>query len=63
MNYIIRKILLEEVKKSEWEYQVRDIGGSDVFYKRKKGDKKWDFIDELDFYKNSKKHNQVKWKK
>jgi len=59
---LIRKILLEEVKKTEWEYQVRDIGGSDVFYKRKKGDKKWDFTDELDFYKNSKKHNQIKWK-
>ena len=39
MRDLIKKILLEEYKKSEWEYQKRDIGGSDVFYKRKKGNK------------------------
>jgi hypothetical protein len=60
MNYIIKKILLEEVEKTKWEYQIRDIGGSDVFYKRKKGDKKWSFTDETDYYKNSNKNNRVK---
>ena len=63
MRSLIKKILLEEVKKTEWEYQLRDIGGSDVYYKRKKGDKVWDFTDEKDFEKNSTKSNQVKWKK
>lgn len=60
MKYIIKKILLEEVEKTKWEYQVRDVGGSDVFYKRKKGDKKWSFTDETDYYKNSNKNNRVK---
>jgi hypothetical protein len=60
MNYIIKKILLEEVEKTKWEYQIRDIGGSDVFYKRKKGDKKWSFTDETDYYKNSNKNNRLK---
>jgi len=63
MKSLIKQILLEEVKKTEWEYQVRNIGGSDVYYKRKKGDKVWDFTDEKDFEKNSTKSNQVKWKK
>ena len=63
MKSLIKKILLEEVKKTEWEYQLRDIGGSDVYYKRKKGDKIWDFTDEKDFEENSTKSNQVKWKK
>jgi hypothetical protein len=59
MKNIIRKILLEEVKKTEWEYQVRDIGGSDVYYKRKKSEKFWSFIDE----KDSEKGKIVKWNK
>lgn len=59
MRYLIKQILKEEVKKTEWEYQVRDIGGSDVFYKRKKGDKKWSFTDETDYYKNSSKNNRI----
>ena len=62
MNNIIKRIILEEVKKTEWEYQVRDIGGSDIYYKKKKGDKYWDFTDEEDFEKNSKKGKVVKWK-
>lgn len=57
------KHLLNEAKKSEYEYQVRDIGGSDVYYKRKKGDKLWSFTDEKDFTKNSNKENTVKYKK
>lgn len=55
--------LLTENKKANYEYQVRDIGGSDVFYKRKKGDKLWSFTDEKDFTKNSNKDNTVKYNK
>jgi hypothetical protein len=62
MKHLIKEILLEEVKKTNWEYQVRNIGGSDIYYKRKKGTKVWDFTDEKDFEKNSTKVNQVKWK-
>jgi hypothetical protein len=32
---LIKKILLEEVKKTECEYQVREIGGADIYYKKK----------------------------
>lgn len=60
MKTIIRRIILEEVKKTEWEYQVRDIGGSDVFYKRKKGEKFWSFIDEKEFEKSSENGKIVK---
>ncbi len=44
------------------QYQVRDIGG-DVFYKKCSGDKKWEFITEVDFLKNSNRNNTVKWEK
>lgn len=54
--------LLNEAKKLEYQYQVRDIGGSDVYYKRKKGEKLWTFTDEKDFTKNSNKENIVKYK-
>ncbi len=50
----------ESKKNSDYEYQIRDIGG-DVFYKRKKGSKEWCFIDEIEFYKNSNKKNIVIW--
>jgi hypothetical protein len=53
-------IMLENDNLNNYEYQVRNIGG-DVFYKRKKGDKKWQFIDEVEFYKNSTKKNLIKW--
>ena len=65
MKNLIKKrlnYLLNEVKKLEYQYQVRDIGGSDVYYKKKKGDKLWDFTDEKDFTKNSNKENTVKYK-
>lgn len=52
--------LLSEGKTKEYQYQLRDIGGSDVYYKRKKGDKLWSFTDEVDFYKNSNKKNIIK---
>jgi len=37
---LIRQILLEESKKTEFEYQVREIGGDDVYYKKKEKRKK-----------------------
>jgi hypothetical protein len=45
------------------EYQVRDIGGGDVYYKRCGKNKKWAFTDEVDFLRNSKSKNIVKWEK
>ena len=57
MKNLIRHILLEDSKKTE--YQIRDIGGP-VYYKRMKGDH-WSFIDESEFYKNSNRNNLVKW--
>ena len=52
--------LLFEGKTHEYEYQLREIGGSDVYYKRKKGDKVWSFTDDVDFEKNSNKDNIIK---
>jgi len=57
---IIRKILLEEVEKTKWEYQEREIDGP-IYYKRLKGESTWFFTDEVDFYRNSNKSNRVKW--
>ena len=59
------KILLREglLNKSKFEYQVRDIGGADVYYKRKAGSDIWDFIDKDEFDKKSNKDNIVKNKK
>lgn len=57
----LNQYLLEN-KKKEYEYQLRDIGGSDVYYKRKKNTKVWDFIDKKDFEKNSTKENTIKFK-
>jgi hypothetical protein len=54
------KYFLTEGKTIEYQYQIRDIGGSDVYYKRKKGDKLWSFTDEVDFNKNSNKKNLIK---
>lgn len=57
----LNQYLLENKKKG-YEYQLRDIGGSDVYYKRKKGTKIWDFTDKKDFEKNSNKENTIKFK-
>ncbi|MFZ9296681.1 MAG: AAA family ATPase, partial [Bacteroidia bacterium] len=54
------EILQEE--KNQCKYQIRNIGGSDVYYK-KCGKGNWLFIDELEFIKNSKKSNIVGWEK
>ena len=55
-------ILLESDDVTQYEYQVRNIGG-DVFYKRVKGEGIWSFTNELDFYKNSNLKNVIEWEK
>jgi hypothetical protein len=57
---LLRESLLVE---SKYEYQVRDIGGSDVYYKRKVGNDVWDFIDKDEFDNKSNKDNIIKYKK
>jgi len=42
-------VLLNESKKNEYQYQMRIIGGSNVYYRKNKKDKHWDIIDEKDF--------------
>jgi hypothetical protein len=51
---LLIKGLIAESKKTEYEYEVRDIGGADVYYKRKKGEKLWDFIEKEEYDKNKK---------
>ncbi len=55
-------VLLNESKNDEHQYQTRDIGGSDVYYKKKKKDKYWEFIDKEEFDKKANKDNTVKFK-
>lgn len=55
-------VLLNESKNDEHQYQIRDIGGSDVYYKKKKKDKYWKFIDKEEFEKKANKDNTVKFK-
>ncbi len=55
-------VLLNESKTDEYQYQTRDIGGSDVYYKKKKKDKYWKFIDKEEFDKKANKDNTVKFK-
>lgn len=55
-------IVIESKKNTEYEFQVRDIGGS-VFYKRKKGESIWNFISAEDFAENSQDGKLVKWNK
>jgi len=64
MKVLIKSLLREGLlTKSKFEYQVRDIGGTDVYYKRKVGSKIWDFIEQDEFDKKSNKGNIVKSKK
>jgi hypothetical protein len=64
MKEFIKKLLREGLlTKSKFEYQVRDIGGADVYYRRTIGGKIWDFIDKEEFDKKSNKGNIVKYKK
>ena len=55
-------IVVEAKKNTEYEFQVRDIGGS-VFYKRKKGESIWNFISAEDFAENCQNGKLVKWNK
>jgi hypothetical protein len=66
MKHTIKKLLREGLLNetvNKFEYQVRDIGGSDVYYKKKKGSDIWSFIDKTEFEKDSNKDNIVKHKK
>ena len=64
MKNLIRELLVKglisESKKTEYEYQIRDIGGSDVYYKRKNNDKLWNFIEKDEFDADSTKENTIK---
>jgi len=55
-------IVIESKKNTEYEFQVRDIGGP-VFYKRKKGESIWEFISAEDFSENCQNGKLVKWDK
>jgi hypothetical protein len=55
-------IISEAKKDIEYEFQIRDIGGS-VFYKRKKGERIWEFTSPEDFAENCQKGKLVKWEK
>lgn len=59
---LLREGLLNEII-NKFEYQVRDIGGTDVYYKKKKGSDVWSFIDKTEFEKDSNKDNIIKHKK
>lgn len=66
MKNIIKKLLREGLLNetvNKFEYQVRDIGGTDVYYKKKKGSDIWSFIDKTEFENDSNKDNIVKKKK
>ena len=57
---VLAGIPLNESKKVEWEFQLRDIGGP-VFYKRKKGDDTWQFISAEEFAENCHDGKLIKW--
>ena len=57
---LLSGVLSESVSMSQYNYQIRDIGG-DVFYKKLKDDECWQFTSELDFCKNSNKDNVIDW--
>jgi hypothetical protein len=61
-KHIIKQLLREALISESFQYQIRDIGGSDVFYKKKKNQKFWTFIDKDEYDKNANKNNTVKYK-
>jgi hypothetical protein len=64
MKEHIKKLLREGLLvESKFEYQIRDIDGSNLYYKRKAGNDMWEFIDKDEFDKNSNKDNIIKYKK
>jgi len=58
IKYLLREALISE----SFQYQIRDIGGSDVFYKKNKSEKLWTFIDKEEYDENANKNNIVKYK-
>ena len=52
--------ILNESKKTEYEYQIRYIGGP-VFYKREKGEDTWYFVDAEEFAENAHNSKIIKW--
>ena len=64
MKEHIKKLLREGLLvESKFEYQIRDIDGSNLYYKRKDENDMWEFIDKDEFDKNSNKDNIIKYKK
>jgi hypothetical protein len=64
MKEHIKKLLREGLLvESKFEYQIRDIDGSNLYYKRKVENDMWEFIDKDEFDKNSNKDNIIKYKK
>jgi hypothetical protein len=61
-KHTIKQLLREVLSKESYQYQIRDIGGSDVFYKKKKNQKLWTFIDKDEYDENANKNNTVKYK-
>ncbi len=59
----IKNTLLNESKVIDYQYQVRDIGGNDVYYKKNKNSKYWKFIDKKEFDKKANKKNTIEFKK
>ena len=64
MKKRIKKLLRENLLiESKFEYQIRDIDGFYLYYKRKSENDMWEFIDKDEFDKNSNKDNIIKYKK
>jgi len=61
-KHTIKQLLREALPKESYQYQIRDIGGSDVFYKKKKNQKLWTFIDKEEYDENANKNNIIKYK-
>jgi len=59
-NKKLAGIPVNESADAPWEYQLRDISGVS-FYKRRRGDKIWEFTTMEDFVDNFKGVNLVKW--
>lgn len=55
-------IISESKSSVEYEFQIRDIGGS-VFYMRKKGEDVWCFITPKEFAKKCHQGKMIKWNK
>jgi hypothetical protein len=63
MKKRIKKLLRENLLiESKFEYQIRDIDGFYLYYKRKSENDMWEFIDKDEFDKKSNKNNIIKYK-